>query len=75
MSDIYSSVTSAIGTHKGPMHGGANMAVMQLLEEIEDPGKAEKVVIGKLEQGIKIPGSRYMRTSICILHPSTTPWG
>jgi len=56
MSDIYSSVTSAIGTLKGPMHGGANMAVMQLIEEIGEPGRAEQVVLDKLAQGIKIPG-------------------
>lgn len=56
MSDIYSSVTSAIGALKGPMHGGANMAVMQLLEEINDPADAERIVLEKLAKGIKIPG-------------------
>lgn len=56
MSDIYSSATSAIGTLKGPMHGGANMAVMKLLKEIENPERAEQVIIEKLNQGMKIPG-------------------
>jgi len=56
MSDLYSSVTSAIGTLKGPMHGGANMAVMQLLEEIKDPADAERIILEKLENKVKIPG-------------------
>jgi citrate synthase len=34
LSDIYSGVTSAIGALKGPLHGGANEAVMAMLEEI-----------------------------------------
>lgn len=56
MSDIYSSVTSAIGALKGPLHGGANMEVMQLLEEIGTPEKAETVVREKLANKVKIPG-------------------
>ena len=34
MSDMYSSVTSAIGALKGPLHGGANEEVMKMLQEI-----------------------------------------
>lgn len=56
MSDIYSSVTSAIGALKGPLHGGANMEVMQLIEEIGTPDKAERVILGKLANKMKIPG-------------------
>nr|WP_228723264.1 citrate/2-methylcitrate synthase [Desulfosediminicola flagellatus] len=56
MSDIYSSVTSAIGTLKGPLHGGANMEVMQLIEEIGHPERAEEVILDKLANGVKIPG-------------------
>jgi citrate synthase len=56
MADIYSSVTSAIGTLKGPLHGGANMEVMQLLEEIGEPGRAREVIEGKLAAKVKIPG-------------------
>lgn len=56
MSDIYSSVTSAIGTLKGPLHGGANMEVMQLIEEIGTVENAEAVVREKLANKIKIPG-------------------
>lgn len=37
LSDIYSAVTAAIGALKGPLHGGANEAVMAMMEEIGDP--------------------------------------
>src|SRR4029077_18345050 len=42
LSDIHSSVTSAIGALKGPLHGGANEAVMRLLQEV-DKAKADPV--------------------------------
>lgn len=41
LSDIYSAVTAAIGTLKGPLHGGANEAVMHDMLEIDDPDRAE----------------------------------
>jgi citrate synthase len=41
LSDIYSAVTAAIGTLKGPLHGGANEAVMAMLDEIAIPDNAE----------------------------------
>ncbi len=56
LSDIYSSVTSAIGALKGPLHGGANMEVMQLINEIGSPEKAEELILNKLKNKIKIPG-------------------
>jgi len=56
MSDIYSSVTSAIGALKGPLHGGANMEVMQLLEQIGSPERAEAIVGDMLDRKIKVPG-------------------
>jgi 2-methylcitrate synthase/citrate synthase II len=40
LSDLYSAVTGAIGALKGPLHGGANEAVMHILDEI---GSAERV--------------------------------
>lgn len=40
LSDIYSAVTAAIGALKGPLHGGANEAVMQMMLEIDDPDRA-----------------------------------
>ncbi|MFG3530885.1 bifunctional 2-methylcitrate synthase/citrate synthase [Streptomyces sp. NPDC047917] len=41
LSDLHSAVTAAIGALKGPLHGGANEAVMHMLEEIGDPEGAE----------------------------------
>ncbi len=38
LSDIYSAIVSAIGTLKGPLHGGANTRVMEMLAEIESSG-------------------------------------
>ena len=43
-SDIYSAVTAAIGALKGPLHGGANEAVMHDMIEIGDPGQGRGVV-------------------------------
>lgn len=37
LSDLYSAVVAAIGALKGPLHGGANEAVMRMMDEIEDP--------------------------------------
>ncbi|MDB5315138.1 MAG: prpC, partial [Rhodospirillales bacterium] len=41
LSDIHSAITAAIGTLKGPLHGGANEAVMHMLKEIPSPEAAE----------------------------------
>jgi len=41
LSDIYSAITSAVGTLKGPLHGGANAAVMHMLQEIKEPDQVE----------------------------------
>ncbi|TVQ85678.1 MAG: bifunctional 2-methylcitrate synthase/citrate synthase [Micavibrio sp.] len=41
LSDIYAAVTGAIGSLKGPLHGGANEAVMHMLLEIDTPEKAQ----------------------------------
>lgn len=56
MADIYSSVTSAIGTLKGPLHGGANMEVMLMLKEIGEADKARAFIENKLANKEKIPG-------------------
>ena len=57
LSDMHSAITSAIGTLKGPLHGGANEAVFHLLEDI-DSRKADPVeyVRGLLAQKKKISG-------------------
>jgi citrate synthase len=41
LSDLYSGVVSAIGALKGPLHGGANEAAMEMLLEIGSPERAE----------------------------------
>ena len=56
MSDMYSSVTSAIGALKGPLHGGANEQVMRMLVEIGEPAKAESYVLDALSRKVRIPG-------------------
>ncbi|MDF2960896.1 MAG: citrate synthase [Paenibacillus sp.] len=56
LSDIYSGVTSAIGALKGPLHGGANEAVMAMLEDIGTFENAEAYVNKKLENKEKIMG-------------------
>jgi citrate synthase len=57
LSDMHSAITSAIGTLKGPLHGGANEAVFHILEEI-DARNADPVeyVRGLLAQKKKISG-------------------
>ena len=57
LSDMHSAITSAIGTLKGPLHGGANEAVFHILEDI-DARKADPVeyVRGLLAQKKKISG-------------------
>ena len=47
LSDIYSAVTAAIGALKGPLHGGANEAVMHDMLEIGDPDRAEAWMHGQ----------------------------
>lgn len=56
LSDLYSAVTTAIGTLKGPLHGGANEAVMRMLQEIDDVSKVEAYIQGKLQRKEKVMG-------------------
>ena len=56
LSDMYSAVTTAIGTLKGPLHGGANEAVMHTLNEIGDLEKVEPYIRDKLKRGERIMG-------------------
>jgi 2-methylcitrate synthase len=44
LSDLYSAITAAIGTLRGPLHGGANEAAMALIERFADPDHAERGV-------------------------------
>lgn len=56
LSDLYSGVVSAIGTLKGPLHGGANEAAMAMLEEIGDVKNARPWVCDALAKKKKIMG-------------------
>ena len=59
LTDLYSAIVGAIGTLKGPLHGGANADVMRLLIEIgpdAPPERIDDVIRGKLARKVKIPG-------------------
>lgn len=55
-SDLYSAVTSAIGTMKGPLHGGAPSEVISFLNEVAADGDAEKIIRNKLNRGERLMG-------------------
>ena len=56
LSDVYSAITSAIGTLKGPLHGGANEGVIKMLQEIGSPDKVDAFIEDALAQKKKIMG-------------------
>ncbi|WP_059171378.1 citrate synthase [Bacillus sp. FJAT-27445] len=56
LSDVYSGITAAIGALKGPLHGGANEAVMKMLTDIGSLENVEGYVRGKLDNKEKIMG-------------------
>ncbi|MCB9799941.1 MAG: citrate synthase [Candidatus Omnitrophica bacterium] len=55
-SDIYSAVTSAVGTLKGDLHGSANQRAMEMILEIGKPEKAEDYIKNLLAQKKKVMG-------------------
>ena len=55
-SDIYSAITSGIGTLKGPLHGGANEAAMEVIERYENADQAEKGILEGLARKEKFMG-------------------
>ncbi len=56
LSDIYSAVTSAIGALKGPLHGGANEAVIKLILSTNSADDAALKVRSDLANKVKVPG-------------------
>lgn len=56
LADFYSTITSAIGTLRGPLHGGANEAAMALIEQFKTPQEAEQQLIIMIESKAKIMG-------------------
>ncbi|OMH25242.1 2-methylcitrate synthase [Motiliproteus sp. MSK22-1] len=56
LSDIHSIITGAIGTLRGPLHGGANEAAMDMIENWKSADEAEREMMGMLERKEKIMG-------------------
>ncbi|EWH00348.1 bifunctional 2-methylcitrate synthase/citrate synthase [Halomonas sp. BC04] len=56
LSDMHSCVTGAIGSLRGPLHGGANEAAMDMIENWKSPEEAEREIMGMLERKEKIMG-------------------
>ncbi len=55
-SDLHAAVTAAIGTLKGPRHGGANENVIAVLQAVSVPDQAERFVCESLANGQRIAG-------------------
>jgi 2-methylcitrate synthase len=56
LSDMYSCVTGAIGSLRGPLHGGANEAAMEMIQKFDSPADAKIRMAGMLELKEKIMG-------------------
>jgi 2-methylcitrate synthase len=56
LSDIHSCITGAIGSLRGPLHGGANEAAMEMIEDWKSEEEAEHEILGMLERKEKIMG-------------------
>ncbi|MBI2184169.1 MAG: citrate synthase [Thaumarchaeota archaeon] len=56
LSDMYSAITSGIGTLKGPLHGGANEAALKMFMRVGGPNKAEEFVTETMKKKEKIMG-------------------
>ena len=56
LTDFYSAITAAIGTLKGPLHGGANEGVIHMLQEIGDEKNVDAYIEKQLAEKKKIMG-------------------
>ena len=56
LSDFYSAIVGAIGTLRGPLHGGANEAAMELIEQFQTPDEAEAAIMNMLAERQLIMG-------------------
>lgn len=65
LSDYYSAITSAIGTLRGPLHGGANEAAMELLLKFHSPDDAEAGLMQMLKDKAKIMGFGHRVYTTC----------
>ena len=56
LSDLHSCITGAIGSLRGPLHGGANEAAMAMIQDWKSADEAERELLGKLERKEKVMG-------------------
>tara|TARA_A100001011_G_scaffold386332_1_gene461958 strand:- start:419 stop:1555 length:1137 start_codon:yes stop_codon:yes gene_type:complete len=56
LTDIHSTISAAIGTLRGPLHGGANEMAMEMIEKFSSPDQAEKEILNMLQKKEKIMG-------------------
>jgi 2-methylcitrate synthase len=56
LSDVYSAITAAVGSLRGPLHGGANEGVMKMLNEIPSVDAVEDYIMGKIARKERIMG-------------------
>lgn len=55
-SDYFSAIVAGIGTLRGPLHGGANEAAMELIDQFQNPPQAEEAIKKMLQNKVKIMG-------------------
>jgi citrate synthase len=56
LADLHCAITAAIGALKGPLHGGANERVLEVLEEVGAPDNAERWIRDALARKVRIMG-------------------
>src|SRR5690625_4937071 len=56
LSDMHSCITGAIGSLRGPLHGGANEAAMDMIERWSSPDEAERELLEMLGRREKVMG-------------------
>jgi citrate synthase len=56
LSDMHSALSGALGALKGPLHGGANQRVMEMILDIPDPAMVQAYIAGMLENKQRIMG-------------------
>ena len=74
LSDLHSCITGAIGSLRGPLHGGANEAAMDMIENWKSPEEAEREMLGMLERKEKSWAlvMRFIRTMIRVMALSSS---
>lgn len=65
LSDFYSCICSAIGTLRGPLHGGANEQAYKLISLYQDAASAKKALLEKLANKEKIMGFGHRVYTVC----------